>query len=58
MLPKINDGYVESYHTPNSEFGVLRYLSDLYTPTLKGKPIIYIIQVNTLIIKDLSNHKF
>ncbi|CAH0585965.1 unnamed protein product [Chrysodeixis includens] len=47
MLPKVNDGYVESYHTPKSEFGVLPYLSDLYTPTLEGKPIIYIIQTES-----------
>ncbi|CAH1638006.1 unnamed protein product [Spodoptera littoralis] len=44
MLPKTRDGIVETYHTPKSEFGVMRYMSDLMPPTLQDKPKIYIVQ--------------
>ncbi|KAJ8731667.1 hypothetical protein PYW07_004831 [Mythimna separata] len=44
MLAKIRDGIVESSHTPNSEHGVLRYMSDLAPPTLQDKPKIFIVQ--------------
>ncbi|KAJ8721801.1 hypothetical protein PYW08_004203 [Mythimna loreyi] len=44
MLAKIRDGIVESSHTPNSEHGVLQYMSDLAPPTLQDKPKIFIVQ--------------
>ncbi|KAF9408969.1 hypothetical protein HW555_011519 [Spodoptera exigua] len=44
MLPKTRDGIVETCHTPKSEFGVMRYMSDLMPPTLQDKPKIYIVQ--------------
>lgn len=44
MLANIKDGIVASCHTPNSEHGVMRYMSDLAPPTLQEKPKIFIVQ--------------
>nr|XP_021195753.2 uncharacterized protein LOC110380182 [Helicoverpa armigera] len=44
MLAKTRRGIVETSHSPRSEFGVMRYMSDLLPPTLRDKPTIYIVQ--------------